>query len=266
MKLQVKERWVKVLRQNLYVHLDGISNSVLTKGIGHQDFDRYTIHRPKNLLLLDPSEESGDYEAHTGFRIIRGQENVDRYLSNLNYETRREIKWLDFEDYDALKRLTANEIAEILYLSHMKMQLRSPFFYKLQNDYAFFETQQEIMKVYYRNIDEFYQTLAQKISHKVLYQLNANRSLFSKRYNSILPLEIDTIKELKSIMQEGTVFEFSQVGLKDGEYHISVHVVEDNLRKIDSDRLFLEEKVGVLTYRHRDKIWEFKRVENAILY
>jgi len=257
---------VKVLRQNIYVHLDGISNSVLTKGLGHKDFDRYTIHRPKNLLLLDASEQEGEYEAHTGFRVIRGQENVDRYLSNLNYSTRREIKWLDFEEYDTLKRLTANEIAEILYLSHMKMQLRSPFFYKLQNNYAFFETEQEVMKVYYRNIDEFYQSLAQKITDKVLYQLNANRSLFSKRYTSMTPLPSNIVKELKSIMQEGTVFEFSQVGLNEGIYKIPVHVVEDNLRKIESDQLFLEEKVGVLTYQHQEKSWDFNTTDNPILF
>lgn len=257
---------MKVLRQNIYVHLDGISNSVLTKGLDHQDFDRYTIHRPKNLLLLDTSEVEGEYEAHTGFRVIRGQENVDHYLSNLNYNTRREIKWLDFEEYDTLKRLTANEIAEILYLSHMKMQLRSPFFYKLQNNYAFFETEQEVMKVYYRNIEEFYQSLAKKISDKVLYQLNANRSLFSKRYTSITPLPFDLVKDLKSIMQEGTVFEFSQVGLSEGKYSIPVHVVEDNLRKIESNQLFLEEKVGVLTYQHQEMSWSFNRVKNPILY
>lgn len=257
---------MKVLRQNIYVHLDGISNSVLTKGLSHQDFDRYTIHRPKNLLLLDASEPEGEYEAHTGFRVIRGQENVDRYLSNLNYNTRREIKWLDFEEYDTLKRLTANEIAEILYLSHMKMQLRSPFFYKLQNNYAFFETEQEVMKVYYRNIDEFYQSLSQKITDKVLYQLNANRSLFSKRYTNITPLSYDIVKELKSIMQEGAVFEFSQVGLDDGEYKIPVHVVEDNLRKIESNQLFLEEKVGVLIYQHQKMSWYFKTVDNPILF
>lgn len=257
---------MKVLRQNIYVHLDGISNSVLTKGLGHQDFDRYTVHRPKNLLLLGASEIEGEYEAHTGFRVIRGQEQVDRYFSNLNYNNRQEIKWLDFEEYDTLKRLTANEIAEILYLSHMKMQLRSPFFYKLQNNYAFFETEQEVMKVYYRNIDEFYQSLAKKITDKVLYQLNANRSIFAKRCTTINPLPYDIVKELKSLMQEGTVFEFSQVGLDEGEYRIPVHVVEDNLRKIESNQLFMEEKVGVLTYKHQKMAWHFTHIKNPIVF
>ena len=49
------------------------------------------------------------------------------------------MKWIDFKDYDVLQRLTPNEISELLYFGHMKNQLRSPFFYQLQNSFAFFE-------------------------------------------------------------------------------------------------------------------------------
>ncbi|WP_326717264.1 hypothetical protein [Vagococcus jeotgali] len=245
-----------MLRQNLYVHLDGISNSVLTKGFTHEDFYRYTVDRPKNILLLNPDSYAGEYETHTGFRVIRGKEDVAQYLSNIPTPLTREVKWLDFEDYEVLKRLTANEIAEILYLSHMKTQLRSPFFYKLQNNYAYLGMLQNTTKIYYRHIDEFYQALAQKISEKVLYQMNSNRLFFSKKIKMITPLPSETVANLKSVMQEGVVFDFARTGVSDGGYTVPIHIVEDNLRKIDSLRLSKDDYIGTLTYANKSGEWQ----------
>ncbi|SLM85654.1 hypothetical protein FM121_06100 [Vagococcus fluvialis bH819] len=168
----------------------------------------------------------------------------------------RELKWIDFKEYDTLKRLTPNEISELLYFGHMKNQLRSPFFYQLQNSFAFFELNQKTIKVYYRNIDEFYQTLARKISFLTYQQIDGNRSFFKKKTEAISELSDDIVLELKSVMQEGIVFNFSQVGLVNGEYIIPIHVVEDNLRKVDNYYFKQEFKIGTLVYSQHTKSWK----------
>ena len=57
----------------IYVHIDVTSNAVLSKGITHSDFVRSIVHHPQNLLLLDPSAEAGEYDMHSGLKIIRGE-------------------------------------------------------------------------------------------------------------------------------------------------------------------------------------------------
>ncbi|MGO3732409.1 MAG: hypothetical protein ACTJHC_04440 [Vagococcus sp.] len=248
-----------MLRDYLYIHLDAISNSILSKGMTHEDFNRYTLNRPHNILLLDPYDREGEYEAHTGFRVIRGENNVEQYFSLVENRAHREIKWLDFQDYDVLKRLTPNDISELLYFGHMKNQLRSPFFFKLQNDYAFFEIGQDVSKVYYRNIEEFYHSLSRKITDLVLKQLNGNRNFFSRKINSIPSLPEDMVSHLKGAMQEGIVFNFSQIGFEEGQYVIPIHVVEDNLRKVENYTFEKEEKIGTLIYDDASKEWRVKK-------
>lgn len=250
-----------MLQGYLYIHLDGMSNSVLSKGMSHADYNRYTISRPRNLLLLNPYEREGEYEPHTGFRVIRGDEQVEKYFTQLENRYTQDIKWLDFKDYEVLKRLTANEISELLYFGHMKNQLRSPFFFKLQNNYAFFTVGRDTLKIYYRNIDEFYHVISQKITTRTLEQINSNKAFFARKKKEISPMEMSLVSELRSVMQEGVVFDFSQQGLQDDVYHIPVHVVEDNLRKLEQQPFRYEEQIGTLRYHDLDGTWHFEKEE-----
>ena len=42
------------------------------RGVDAQDFQQEHRSPAKNLLLLDPSSEFGEFESHTGLKIIRG--------------------------------------------------------------------------------------------------------------------------------------------------------------------------------------------------
>lgn len=60
------------MTESVYVHIDTTSNAVLTKGLTATDFANSIVHFPQNLLLLDPSASAGEYESHTGLKVIRG--------------------------------------------------------------------------------------------------------------------------------------------------------------------------------------------------
>ncbi|MBO0486457.1 hypothetical protein [Vagococcus fluvialis] len=251
-----------MLQDYLYVHFDGISNSILTKGMTHSDFNRYTTNRPENLLLLNPYEREGEYEPHTGFRVIRGSDNVEQYFSLMESRAVSELKWIDFKDYDVLQRLTPNEISELLYFGHMKNQLRSPFFYQLQNSFAFFELTKKTTKIYYRNIEDFYGMLSKKISCLTTQQVNGKPSLFKRRQLQLIPeVPNDIIKSLKETMQEGIVFNFSQTSWVNEEYIVPIHVVEDNLRKVENYHFKQEYKIGTLIYSKAAEVWRIEKEE-----
>ena len=57
------------MSNTIYVHIDTTSNAVSTRGVDAQDFNKSIVHQPKNLLLLDPSSEFGEFESHTGLRL-----------------------------------------------------------------------------------------------------------------------------------------------------------------------------------------------------
>ena len=52
------------MSNTIYVHIDTTSNAVLTRGLAPQDFNKSIVHQPKNLLLLDPSSDFGEFDGH----------------------------------------------------------------------------------------------------------------------------------------------------------------------------------------------------------
>lgn len=250
----------------LYVHLDTTNNSLVTKGIQHQDFYRSLMHHPQNLLLLDPAADAGQFEPHTGLKIIEGFDEVDFYLSSLR--KRREkgfVKWLDFTELSMVKQLTPQEIAELLYFGHMKMHLRSPFFYKLQNNFAYFEINEDLNRVYYRYLEEFYRILGDKIVSIVLEKLNDKKSFF-RRNLPVAKMEDDLLKELRPYLQEGVAFCFSQTEAVDKVYQVPLFILEDRISKANDEHLQVRTPDAILLYHTGKKAWSLKDNEEILKY
>ncbi|MGK0552172.1 hypothetical protein ACSFB8_08610 [Enterococcus faecalis] len=246
----------------IYVHIDVTSNAVLSKGITHADFTRSIIHHPSNLLLLNPAAEEGEYDMHTGLKIIRGAANVNQYFDALQRSRiNEEIKWIDFSDVTMLKELTPLEISELLYFGHMKTSLHSPFFYKLQNDFVFFEFIDNMTRIYYRYIDEFYRILAGKITRVVLERVNDRKSFF-KRGASVEQLDVELLKDMKSILQEGVVFCFSKMDVRGKEYRIPIHVVEDSLWKTKNIAYQNDPVIATLIYNSAKRTWRVEQEDD----
>lgn len=224
----------------IYVHIDVTSNAVLSKGITHSDFVRSIVHHPQNLLLLDPSAEAGEYDMHSGLKIIRGEESVNRYFQSLQRRwMTEEIKWIDFSDVTMLKELTPLEISELLYFGHMKNSLHSPFFYKLQNDFVFFE-------------------FADQMTRVVLEKVNQKKAFF-KRNTPVEKLSPELLKNMKGILQEGVIFCFQQTEVDKEEYRIPIYLVEDSLSKMKNTSYQKEEILATLVYNSEKRIWHIEQ-------
>lgn len=250
----------------VYVHIDTTSNAVLTRGIRAADFYRGIVHQPKNLLLLNPASEQGEFEGHTGMKILRGSEALTQFFDNhARGRIHEDVKWIDFNDVAMLKELTPMEISELLYFGHMKTHLHSPFFYKLQNDFVYFDLKDDLARIYYRYIDEFYRILADKLTRVVLEQINERKSFF-RRSSSVEKLDIDLLKSIKGYFQEGIIFCFKDTELVKNEYQIPIYVVEDaGLRKRETN--YKEHLlVATLIYSKVDRRWRIEHAEEDFLY
>ncbi len=247
----------------IYVHIDTISNSVLTQGIPASDFHNEIIHQPKNLMLLNPESTYGEFETNTALKIIRGSEAVDNYLRMIDKkQTRSENKWIDFADPMMLKELTPLEISELLYFGHMKTHLHSPFFYKLQNNFAYFDLEDEIARVYYRYLDEFYRVLAGKLTRNMFALINNKR--FFHRPISVEKVPIEIIKDLKEHMRDGITFSFSQAIFENDTYLIPIFLVGDILFRMTTPPFRKETIVGYLCYDREKKTWGLQLNDDSI--
>lgn len=240
----------------LFVHIDTTSNAVLTNGISQSDFVKGIVHQPKNLLLLDPyvTSELSEYDPHTALRIIRGSENVSLFFNN-KQRTGAPRNWIDFSDVEMLKELTPLEISELLYFGHMKTHLHSPFFYKLQNDFVFFPLQNGGTRIYYRYLDEFYRILSGKIA-KIVSEKISERRTFFRRTIEVPRIEIDILKDLRSVLQEGVILCFAQAQLENGEYRIPICVTDEHAIKAKRPVIKKDQQVGCLLFDHTQQQWQ----------
>lgn len=248
----------------IYIHLDNFSNSVMSNGLTNIEFSHSVMKKPQNLLILDPQAEEGEYEPHTALKVIRGEDQVSRYFSILSKKKNPSIKWIDFNDVEVLKQLTPMEISELLYFGHMKMQLHSPFFYKLQNNYVFFEMPEKMTKVYYRHLEEFYRILGDKITRVLMEKLN-DRKTFFKRSVAVDYISDELMRELKPILQEGVVFSFAQSEAINKKYTIPIYVVEDRVRRLEEQKYTPDMQIASLIYDTSKRSWSIEKKEWEVI-
>lgn len=239
----------------IYLHLDTISNSLFARGLAVDDFSASLLEVPEHILLLDANETEGEYEPHTGLRVVRGKTAVTRYFFQKSKQNDAQLKWLDFKDLDLLQQVTPMEIAELLYFGHMMSQLRSPFFYKLQNKYVYFEKPGDITKVYYRRMEDFYRLISHKISDVVFQKINKRKGLFKATIN-ISPIDPEVIKELKVSFQEGVILDTRQTYLLNDLYVIPLYLGDDRVKVIDGRHLKEENRVGEISYDLSTDNWD----------
>lgn len=157
-----------VNQQSIYVHIDHVINNVATSGISFCDFLNGVGQPPENILLIKHNIEDASYNAHTAFHYLEPGD-----LANISKENFNPLCWIDFEDVELLNQLTPQEVAEMLYLAHTGRHLRSPFYYKLQNNFVYLTREDgRYNKVYYRNLNHFYMLLSYVIARKTAELVN----------------------------------------------------------------------------------------------
>ena len=111
-------------------------------------------------MLLDPSSEFGEFESHTGLKIIRGIEDVHLFFQQLNRgRITEEIKWIDFNDLEMVKELTPLEISELLYFWAYENASSFSVFLQTAKQLCLFRPQKISVPVFttatWKNITEF---------------------------------------------------------------------------------------------------------------
>ncbi|MEE6657921.1 hypothetical protein RAO19_05715 [Pediococcus acidilactici] len=241
----------------IFVHLESIVNLIYSRGITAKDFLSGILQVPTNILLLN-REVSDDVpiDNHTFLNEINDAKTISQYL--LDPHSSR--NWIDFSQAEALSELTPNDIANLLYMGHMKSHLDTPFSYKLQNDYVYLEVGTNQVKTYYRRLKNFYAVLNQSVIRHAEQTYNEHRLVF-RRVNHFSKLPASMVRQLIPVLGEGVIFAFDQAIEQDHELRVPILIASDSnlaptLRSKES--LYNQaQQIAVLKYNLRNQDWHF---------
>ena len=246
-----------------YIHLDTITNAVLSKGITMNEYKDVVKKPPKNILLLNAPQGVGEYDSHTGFRMIRGIAKIQEYFDKSQYISEIPSKWIDFDSVELMRQLTPVEIAELLYIAHAHTHLHSPFYYKLQNNFIHLTLPKGMTKVYHRHLEQFYSLLSVNITNNLEKKVNDKRGLFNfKKTKKITRIPVSEIKNLLPLLREGVVFSYKQISIFQEVYEIPIYLAEDRLT-FESGKFSNKDLLGSICFNEIDQKWFFK--EEAIV-
>lgn len=241
----------------IFVHLESIVNLIYSRGITADDFLKGVLQIPTNILLLNRVvNDDLVIDNHTFLNEVNGSKEINEFLLE-NQDSRN---WIDFSQKDALGELTPSDIADLLYMGHMKTHLGTPFSYKLQNDYVYLNIGENQVKTYYRRLKNFYSVLNYSIIRHAEQAYNEHRLVF-RRGNHFAELPSGMVRQLIPVLGEGLIFAFDQAFEQDREYRIPILIASDSnlaptLRSKES--LYNNaQQIAILKYNLRSKNWHF---------
>ncbi|MDF1508592.1 hypothetical protein PZE06_10365 [Robertmurraya sp. DFI.2.37] len=189
-------------RELVYVHLNETKHYVLSYGIEFGEFARSLKDLMNNVLLLKHHFDDGEFNLHTLFEYVP-HEQVEKLIKDDVYGY-GDFCWVDFEEEDALNELSGQELAELLYLGHMKDALRTPFYQQLRNRFVYLAHDDGWWnKVYYRNMKDFYHMLGEVLAAKMTDSKLAKSILGIKKKRPFPPIHMELILNMKIMMKEG---------------------------------------------------------------
>jgi hypothetical protein len=208
--LKLKKSDIEI-RDLIYIHYNNLEQYVISYGIEFKEFMDSNSSKLKHILLLKHQFNDADFNMHTLLEFVT-HEKIERLIKDGVYDYGN-FCWVDFSEVEGLNELTGQEIAELLYLGHIKQHLKSPFYQKLANRFAYLAHDDGwFNKVYYRQLDDFYELLGNTIGSK-MSNLYTKKTFFNLQKTRLFPpISGKTFAQLLLLMKEGIV-----ISLKDRE-------------------------------------------------
>jgi hypothetical protein len=179
-----------------------------------------------NLLLLKAHFDDGEFNIHTLLEFVPS--NRLKKLVEDDVYGYGDFCWIDFEEEEGLNELSGHELAELLYLGHIKDHLKLPFYNQLSNRFVYLAHDDGWWnKVYYRNMRDFYrmigETLAAKLSDKGLEK----NVLGLKMKRSIPNINMEVLLKMKLMMKEGILISIKDAAKSRNNVEIPIWVIGD---------------------------------------
>lgn len=247
------------VRDLIYVHLNQADQYVLSYGIEFEEFAAAFSGSLNNLLLLKHRFDDTEYNMHTLLEYC--PDDRVNHLAEEDVYRYGDFCWIDFLEEEGLNELTSQEIAELLYLGHLKHHLKSPFYNKLSNRFVYLAHDDGwFNKVYYRSFKDFFQLLSHGISSK-LGQLKMEKSVLGLRKKRIYPnVNKEILLSLTPFIREGICLSLKDADHQRSRIEIPIWVIGDYANMDDMYEEYEQISTGAcsskLIYDKRTKEWK----------
>ncbi|PPA70570.1 hypothetical protein [Jeotgalibacillus proteolyticus] len=242
----------------VYLHINSGQNYVLSNGIEFRDFYFALSQHFHHLLLLKHQYENASYNMHTHMEYVSSDEKENLLREPIS--SYGDFCWIDFEDEAGLDEMTAHEIAELLYLGHMKQHLRAPFFRKLNNQFVYLaEEDGELNRIYYRDWTLFYSMLSQVLTAKWNQHRKSKGLIKWKKEKAVPDIPKEVIMSIVPLLKEGAIISFQHASAAKGKVEIPLWLVGDyeSLDDLEEEtRARIKDQPSAwLTYERKSKEW-----------
>lgn len=231
MKKQVHD-----IRDLIYIHHHNLDQYVISYGIEFKEFMASFSSNLNYLLLLKHHFNDAEFNMHTLLEFVP-QEKINKLINDGVYGYGN-FCWLDFAEVEGLNELNGQEIAEILYLGHLKQHLKHPFYQKLTNRFAYLAHDDGwFNKIYYREMGDFYEMLGNVVGTK-LSEIHTKKTFFNLRKSrEFPPVPGKTLTQVSNFLREGLVISLRKREETRQRLEIPIWVVGDFL---DMDDMYEE--------------------------
>lgn len=221
-------KWVMKheIRDILYMHVQASERFVITSGMSFSEFASSLEYRLNHVLLLKHGYDETEFNLNVSLDYVV-KENVAKLVEK-DVRPFGDFCWVDFKEETSLDELNGTELAELLYLGHMKHHLKQPFFSKLHNQFVYLAKDDEwFSKIYYRSIATYYKMLGNLLSIK-FEEVKTERNWFGfRKKRGLPPVPVDVLANLSAMLSEGLVFSFKNAVQTRTKIEIPVWVIGD---------------------------------------
>jgi len=148
-------------RTKLYMKVNLETKEIIYTGISFAEFQQYLLQPIENLILL-----RGDYEGNRqnyNLQLVEGDSEIVG-LTKENIYRFGDFHFVDYVTAGAEAKISEQQVAELLYMSHMWKPLQSPFLEQLKNRFAYLAHDDGwYCKLFCNNLNEFMYVFLQKI-------------------------------------------------------------------------------------------------------
>ncbi|MCM3478772.1 hypothetical protein [Caldibacillus thermoamylovorans] len=251
----------------IYILVNTRDHYVISNGITFPGFIQSLKKPLANLLLLKHKYDDTEFHLDTQLDYIL-KDQVEQLIRKGVHKF-GEFCWVDFDDVFSLDTIEGEELAELLYLGHMKKHLSLPFFQKLNNRFAYLtEDDGWLNKTYYRYWTDFYDCLGGILASR-LSEAKYDKSIIGFRKKKVYPpIERNVLHQLNSVLTEGLVFSFQHFSQERGQIEIPFWVVGDYYDMDEMMEKYLAVSTAVaphgsIVFDRKQKEWQVNLNKNG---
>ncbi len=221
-----------------HININEKDGFVFATGIEFSLFISAMPKRPNNILMLRGFPQNSRFDLRTCLEYIT-EADMEEFLSEDVYNY-GDFCWADMQSDADLKKITDEELAELLFSAHLKRPLNEIFFTSLKNRYLYLCHDDDYwVKVYMQEVKEYKAVIEKKI-----------RTVFMGRKRSMPPIPEEILNALYHFFIGGGTFDFENATISSIHTGVRIYPAPNVGFNVDDIHKLLDRQRNIASIGH----------------